>query len=213
MAITSEDRIPQTLSAATTFLLKKTAYLPIDDQDLVAEALFAAARWHHGEIRKNGNPYILHPIQAAGIVAMLHSDIAAIIAALLHDTLENSEVTPQELERSFGKDAKKLVEALTKYAAFSHREYAEKLYIRSQEDGRVAVLKVADCCANLMHHDQLHFSTTKHLEHLQEARELYLAWLVPLPGFPSELGKMLNRIIAASQEDYESRSDKSHAIR
>ena len=206
-----EDRIPQSLNAATVFLLKKIAYLDPDSQDAVAEAMFSAARWHHGEMRKNGHPYILHPLQAAGIVAALHSDTATVMASLLHDTLENSEVTPKELERTFGKDVRQLVEALTKYAAFSHREYAEKLYVRSQVDGRVAVLKVADCCANLMHHDQLHFSAAKHLEHLQEARELYLAWLVPLPGFPAELGRILNRIIAASQIDYETRQDKPHA--
>ena len=211
MVIPLEERIPPTLCAASTFLLRQISYLDLEAQDQVAKALFFAARWHYGQLRKAGQSYILHPIQVAGIISVLKADAPSIIAALLHDTLEDSEVTPSEIERKFSKEVRILVEALTKHAAFSHREYAEKVYTRSKEDGRVAVVKVADTCANLMRHDQLLFSATKHLEHVHEARELYLAWLVPLPGFPAELARMLNRLIAESQQDYDTRPDKLHA--
>lgn len=210
MAKPLEDRLSENLVPATQFLLSQIGFLEPENQERITEALFAAAAFHDGQYRKGGKIYLIHPIQVASIVASLHCDSETIIAALLHDVVEDTHGKPRELERRFGQEVRLLVEALTKHAAFSHREYAEKLYLRSQEDGRIAIIKVADCCANLMKHSQNIFPPIKHLEHITEATDLYQAWLVSLPGFPIDLRRMLDRIIKASILDYETRPDSIH---
>src|SRR3990172_4710963 len=89
-------------------------YLPPARLKLVEEAYQFAEAAHEGQLRKSGEPYIVHPLDAAMTVADLQLDAAAIAAALLHDVQEDCAVPNQELKRLFGADVAKLVDGVTK---------------------------------------------------------------------------------------------------
>src|SRR3970040_315974 len=81
---------------------------------LIEDAYGFAAECHDGQLRKSGDPYIVHPIDAALTIAGLNLDGAAIAAALLHDVVEDCGVPNQEIVRRFGEDVARLVEGVTK---------------------------------------------------------------------------------------------------
>src|SRR5580765_7509125 len=91
-----------------------SAYLPAEQGARVREAYFTGARAHAGQTRKSGEPYITHPVAVAGILADLGMDAETIIAAILHDTLEDTLLSRAELEAEFGSTVSALVEGVTK---------------------------------------------------------------------------------------------------
>ena len=86
------------------------AYSPGADLSLVEKAYVFSEKAHQGQIRRSGDPYILHPLGVAVILAELHLDHATIITALLHDTVEDTEVTLVDIEREFNATVAKLVD-------------------------------------------------------------------------------------------------------
>src|ERR1051326_5241074 len=95
-------------------LLPKAAYLPEADRDVLRRAFELAQRAHEGQFRLSGEPYIEHPVAVAGVLAELHLDADTLAAALLHDTVEDTAVTLDDLGQQFGPTVARLVEGVTK---------------------------------------------------------------------------------------------------
>ena len=108
-------------------LLPKVSYLPDADQEMVARAHEVAELAHRGQARLSGEPYIEHPLAVAGLLADLRLDADTLAAAILHDTVEDTEVTRDDLERDFGAEVAKLVDGVTKLG---------KIHVRTQEQAR-----------------------------------------------------------------------------
>ncbi|WP_334075653.1 MULTISPECIES: bifunctional (p)ppGpp synthetase/guanosine-3',5'-bis(diphosphate) 3'-pyrophosphohydrolase [Paenibacillus] len=137
-------------------LEKASAYIKEPDLERVREAYDFAEQAHHGQVRKSGEPYILHPLAVAEIVVSMQMDILSIIAALLHDVVEDTTVSLKEIEENFGKDCALLVDGLTKLERIKFRSKEEqqnenyrKMFIAMAQDIRVIVIKLADRLHNM----------------------------------------------------------------
>jgi GTP pyrophosphokinase len=131
-------------------------YNPNTDEALLNRAYVYAMKAHGAQLRASGLPYISHPIEVAAILADLKLDDATIVAALLHDTIEDTGATRAEITRKFGKDIGQLVEGLTKIKKLDlvskRAEQAEnlrKLLLAIAEDVRVLLVKLADRLHNM----------------------------------------------------------------
>jgi GTP diphosphokinase / guanosine-3',5'-bis(diphosphate) 3'-diphosphatase len=132
------------------------AYKPDVDRELVTRAFDYAARAHDGQLRRSGQEFIYHPWGAAKILAGLQLDEATLAAALLHDVVEDTDVTLDEIRAEFGDEIAQLVDGVTKLTRvqFQSREQAEaenyrKLIVAMAEDVRVILIKLADRLHNL----------------------------------------------------------------
>jgi GTP pyrophosphokinase len=128
------------------------------DEDLLRHAYVFAANRHRGQTRRSGEAYFNHPLTVAWMLAEMELDEIAIAAGLLHDLLEDTDTTAEELEIEFGPDVTRLVEALTKLSdfesSFSSREATEaenfrRLLLASMDDVRVILIKLADRLHNM----------------------------------------------------------------
>ncbi|NJK37832.1 MAG: bifunctional (p)ppGpp synthetase/guanosine-3',5'-bis(diphosphate) 3'-pyrophosphohydrolase [Oscillatoriales cyanobacterium RM2_1_1] len=126
------------------------------DNDLVIRAFQFAYQLHRGQHRKSGEPYINHPIAVAGLLRYLGSDNAMIAAGFLHDVIEDTDVTPEELEQHFGAEVRHLVEAVTKLSKFNFSSKKERqaenfrrMFLAMAKDIRVIVVKLADRLHNM----------------------------------------------------------------
>jgi guanosine-3',5'-bis(diphosphate) 3'-pyrophosphohydrolase len=131
-------------------------YNPKTDEALLNRAYVYAMKAHGVQKRASGAPYISHPIEVAGILTDLKLDDSTIVAALLHDTIEDTDVTRAEIEKTFGKDIADLVEGLTKIKKLDlvskRAEQAEnlrKLLLAVADDVRVLLVKLADRLHNM----------------------------------------------------------------
>jgi len=133
-------------------------YRPELDEDLLRHAYVFAANRHQGQVRRSGEAYFTHPLTVAWILAEMELDEVAIAAGLLHDILEDTDTTAEELEIEFGPEVTRLVVALTKLSdyesSFSSREATEaenfrRLLLASMDDVRVIVVKLADRLHNM----------------------------------------------------------------
>ena len=111
---------------------------------------------HQGQIRRSGEPYISHPIGVAAILAQLNLDYATIATGLLHDTVEDTGVTLEELEKKFGKTISELVDGVTKISQIKFRnthekqgENIRKMIVAMGQDVRVVLVKLADRLHNM----------------------------------------------------------------
>ena len=145
------------------------SYLPEDKVALVEKAYEYAAKCHQGQTRMSGGPYIEHPVQSALFLAQLHLDVATIVAALLHDVIEDCGVTYEKLKDGFGEDVAKLVDGVTKLTRMDLRfvssegperagatqedslqaESLRKMLVAMAEDIRVVLIKLADRLHNM----------------------------------------------------------------
>ncbi|MBC7174519.1 MAG: bifunctional (p)ppGpp synthetase/guanosine-3',5'-bis(diphosphate) 3'-pyrophosphohydrolase, partial [Polyangiaceae bacterium] len=98
----------------TDILDKVKGYHPKADTDLINKAYVYAARMHDGQLRKSGDPYFVHPVSVANIIADLHLDASSVCAALLHDVVEDCEVSNDEITKIFGTEVAFLVDGVTK---------------------------------------------------------------------------------------------------
>lgn len=129
---------------------------PRIDTEVVTRAYEVARARHAGQSRKSGAPYIVHPVAVAEIVANLGLDTTAIVAALLHDVVEDTEMTLAEVEAQFGPDVASITDGLTKLdrIGFASREAAQaetirKMVIAMARDIRVLLVKLADRLHNM----------------------------------------------------------------
>jgi GTP pyrophosphokinase/guanosine-3',5'-bis(diphosphate) 3'-pyrophosphohydrolase len=137
-------------------LLERLGYLPKAERELVREAYKFADEAHLGQYRASGQPYITHPIAVAAVCAEWKLDVQAVMAALLHDTIEDQGVTKVELIAKFGAPAADLVDGLTKLdkLQFSTREESQaesfrKMLLAMARDVRVILIKLADRLHNM----------------------------------------------------------------
>ena len=106
--------VNQTVRDIDQLLDRVKSYNAEADLNIVRKAYEFSAKVHEGQRRRSGEPYLQHPIAVAGVLTSLRTDVTAIVAALLHDTLEDTVATPEELESEFGKDVVHLVDGVTK---------------------------------------------------------------------------------------------------
>src|SRR6478609_8632575 len=99
-------------------LQRVAAYHPDPDLDIIKKAYVYSAKVHQGQVRKSGEPYLIHPLAVAGILSDLKLDEASIITGLLHDTIEDTLATPAELKELFGDEVAQLVDGVTKLSQF-----------------------------------------------------------------------------------------------
>lgn len=137
-------------------LEKASAYIKEPDLLRIREAYEFAEQAHHGQVRKSGEPYILHPLAVADIVVNMQMDTLSIIAALLHDVVEDTTVSLDEIRERFGDTCAMLVDGLTKLERIQFRSKEEqqnenyrKMFIAMARDIRVIVIKLADRLHNM----------------------------------------------------------------
>ncbi len=133
-----------------------TRYNPSADENLLNKAYVYAMQKHGTQRRANGDPYFSHPLEVAGILTDLKLDDATIAAALLHDTIEDTDATRSEIDAAFGEDIGRLVEGLTKIQRLdlvskkaAQAENLRKLLLAISEDVRVLLVKLADRLHNM----------------------------------------------------------------
>ena len=131
-------------------------HMPGADMALIDQAVEYANAKHQYQKRKDGSPYIIHPLAVAQIVAEIGLDQDAILGALLHDCIEDTDASHEEIERLFGSTVAELVEGVTKLtrANFSTSEQAQmenlrKMFMAMSKDIRVVLIKIADRLHNM----------------------------------------------------------------
>ncbi|WP_017324388.1 bifunctional (p)ppGpp synthetase/guanosine-3',5'-bis(diphosphate) 3'-pyrophosphohydrolase [Synechococcus sp. PCC 7336] len=145
-------------------------YSPEDIQ-LICRAFSFARDLHEGQTRKSGEPYIIHPIQVAGLLWNLGGDAAMVASGFLHDVVEDTEVSLDEIEQHFGLEVRDLVDGVTKLSKFNFSSRTEqqaenfrRMFLAMAQDIRVIVVKLAD---------RLHNMRT--LEHLPSEKQQRIA--------------------------------------
>jgi GTP diphosphokinase / guanosine-3',5'-bis(diphosphate) 3'-diphosphatase len=149
-----------------------------EDLDFAHRAYDFAYKSHDGQMRKSEDPYIIHPVEVACILADINCDIETICSCLLHDVLEDCNVKPKEIEDLFGTDVRRIVEGVTKLGKFSFSSKEErqaenfrKLLVAMAEDVRVVLVKLADRLHNMRTLD--HMAPHKQAEKAKETLEIY----------------------------------------
>jgi GTP pyrophosphokinase len=132
------------------------SYDPTADEDVINRAYVYAMKMHGSQLRASGDPYFSHPIEVAGILTDLKLDDSSIVTALLHDVVEDTDATLEDIERMFGKDIGRLVDGVTKLGRLElqseqtkHAENFRKLVVAMSEDIRVLLVKLADRLHNM----------------------------------------------------------------
>ena len=154
------------------------AYTPnLDAQRLYSAFTFADGA-HHGQLRKSGEPYIIHPLAVAEIVADLGLDVDSVIAALLHDCIEDTASTHEEIAKKFGEPVALLVEGVTKLTKMQYvskeeeqMENLRKMFMAMAQDIRVILIKICDRLHNMRTME--YQSPKKQREKSLETMEIY----------------------------------------
>jgi GTP pyrophosphokinase len=174
---------------------KIESYAPSADTGAVARAYDFAVKYHGTQKRASGEPFYMHPVNVAGILADMKMDVATIVTAILHDTIEDTGATKDQLIDQFGAEVADLVDGVTKISQIDLREeqheQAEnfrKLFLAMARDIRVLLVKLADRLHNMR---TLHFlpSAKKRRRKASETIELYapLAGRIGIQQFKEEL--------------------------
>jgi guanosine-3',5'-bis(diphosphate) 3'-pyrophosphohydrolase len=171
---TLRQQIATNLLTVTRFrdLLKTVAAnRPNDDLEIIKRAYDYSLKQHTGQTRASGEPFLVHPLEVAQVLAEMKLDATAIAAGLLHDAIEDTEATREDIKKEFGEVVAKLVEGVTKidridFASKEERqaENVRKMVLAMVDDIRVVLIKLAD---------RLHNMRT--LEHLQPERQLQIS--------------------------------------
>jgi guanosine-3',5'-bis(diphosphate) 3'-pyrophosphohydrolase len=137
-------------------LLSKASYLREEEREVLCRAYTVAESAHQGQSRLSGEPYVTHPVAVAEILADLGLDSDTLVAALLHDTVEDTEVTREQLSEQFGSHVAKLVDGVTKLGKIhvhtreqAQAENIRKMLIAMAEDIRVVLIKLGDRLHNM----------------------------------------------------------------
>ncbi len=135
---------------------KVSKYAPGADLDLIERAYIVSARCHAGQKRRSGEPYLVHPLAVADILADLKLDVDCIAVGLLHDVIEDTLITREEVAKEFGEDIANMVDGLSKISKimFKSREEAQaesfrKMVFAMARDIRVVLVKLADRAHNM----------------------------------------------------------------
>ncbi len=168
----------ETVTDIDRLLERLLSYQPDADVGMVRKAYAFSVKAHEGQTRHSGEPYVKHPIAVAGVLTSLKTDVTAIVAGLLHDTLEDTVATADELQREFGKEVVHLVDGVTKIGKITFRSSEEKqaenfrkMVLSMADDIRVVIIKLADRLHNMRTLE--HLKESKRQEIAQETLEIY----------------------------------------
>jgi GTP diphosphokinase / guanosine-3',5'-bis(diphosphate) 3'-diphosphatase len=163
----------------TDILDKIQEYRPEDDLDIIERAYIYSARAHEGQVRLSGEPYLSHPLEVANILADMKMDIESIAAGLLHDVLEDTSTTKEDIEKMFGNGVARIVSGVTKISilqsntkAARQAESLRKMILAMADDIRVILIKLADRLHN-MRTLKYHKSDEKRADIAQETLDIY----------------------------------------
>ena len=144
------------MEALKSGLLRATAYLPDHERARVASAFDVAEQAHRGDVRRSGEPFITHPVAVAELLAEMLLDADAVIAGLLHDTVEDTTLTFEEVETGFGAAVRRIVEGETKISKLAVRAYEDEqaenlrqMLLAMVGDVRIILVKLADRLHNM----------------------------------------------------------------
>jgi len=144
------------------------AYQPTADGELIKRAFDYSYKMHEGQMRKSGDPYIIHPVSVAGIITELRLDTASVCAGLLHDVVEDTLASSKDIEKHFGYEIASLVDGVTKLSKINftskedrQAENFRKMVVAMARDIRVLLVKLCDRIDNMR--------TLEHMSH--EAQE------------------------------------------
>jgi GTP diphosphokinase / guanosine-3',5'-bis(diphosphate) 3'-diphosphatase len=177
-------------------------YSPNADVDLIRKAYVFSAKVHIGQVRLSGEPYLIHPLEVAGILTQMKLDAASVSTGLLHDTVEDTLTTIKDIQDNFGEEVANLVDGLTKISRISLRSPEEgqaenfrKMILAMVKDIRVVLIKLADRVHN-MRTLQYH-SSEKQAEIAQETLDIYapIANRLGIDWIKSELQDMAFRYL------------------
>lgn len=175
-------------------LERLTSYNPHADTDLLRKAYVFSAKVHLGQVRLSGEPYLNHPLEVAGILTQLKLDVASLATGLLHDTVEDTLTTLEEIRKNFGEEIAQLVGGLTKISQIPVRSFEEgqaenfrKMILAMVKDIRVILVKLADRLHNMR--TLKYHSAEKRVEIAQETLDIYapLAHRLGIDWIKSEL--------------------------
>ena len=169
------DKIPANLAE---FVIKIESYNANIDIDLIKRAYEFAEKAHSGQMRSSGHQYIDHCIEVAFFLAELHMDSATIAAGMVHDVVEDTSVTLEDIRQVFGDEVAELVDGVTKIGAMRFNsieeqqvEYFRKMLLSMAKDIRVIVIKLADRLHNMRTLE--HLPKEKRHRIAQETRDVY----------------------------------------
>lgn len=157
---------------------KVQPYLPPDQMEMIEKAYIFSASVHQGQIRLSGEPYLTHPMEVCGILADMKLDTATLVTGLLHDTVEDTLTTLEQIEEYFGKEVAFLVDGMTKIGkiTFGSKEKRQaenyrKMILAMSTDIRILLVKLADRVHNMR---TMEFqSPEKQVQISQETLDLY----------------------------------------
>ncbi|MFO7665467.1 MAG: bifunctional (p)ppGpp synthetase/guanosine-3',5'-bis(diphosphate) 3'-pyrophosphohydrolase [Desulfobacterales bacterium] len=163
----------------TDIIDKITANNPDADHDIIDRAYIYSARVHEGQTRLSGEPYLSHPLEVAGILADMKLDAVSIAAGLLHDVIEDTRATPEEIKALFGQEILHIVSGVTKLGKLPFEgsqearqaESIRRMFLAMADDIRVILIKLADRLHNMR---TLQFqSDGKRIKIAQETMDIY----------------------------------------
>src|SRR5271170_4589262 len=177
-------------------------YQPSVDPDLIQRAYDYSYRMHAGQKRKSGQPYVVHPVSVAGIIADLRLDAASVCAGLLHDVVEDTLATTDDITKEFGVEVSELVDGVTKLSKINftskedrQAENFRKMVVAMARDIRVLLIKLCDRVDNMR---TLEFMSKEAQERIaRETIEIYapLANRLGIQSFKSELEDLSFRFL------------------
>jgi len=215
-------------------LLPTVSYLGTENVCKIYRALRVAYRAHRGQMRKSGDPYIIHPVEVALLLSGLKMDSETIMAGLLHDTVEDTDLTFAQVEGIFGQVVRSIVEGETKVSklpklAFSdyadeQAENLRQMFVAMTDDYRIIIVKLADRLHNMR--TLRHMKPEKQIKISRETLDIFapLAHRMGIWQFKSELEdiafmylypqeyKSLNRKLRLHQSKFRETLDKSQEI-
>ncbi|HEX8895288.1 MAG TPA: bifunctional (p)ppGpp synthetase/guanosine-3',5'-bis(diphosphate) 3'-pyrophosphohydrolase, partial [Terriglobales bacterium] len=167
-----------TVTKFRDLLRKIRNYRPNDDLTLVKKAYDFSLRHHQGQTRASGEPYLVHPLEVAMVLAEMRLDTTAIAAGLLHDAVEDTTVTVDDIRTEFGEQVAHIVEGVTKISKieFASREEAQaesvrKMVLAMVDDIRVVMIKLADRLHNMR--TLGHLRPERQIKIARETQEIY----------------------------------------
>ncbi len=201
---------------------KVQAYHPTADVDLIRKAYAFSARVHEGQKRLSGEPYLIHPMAVADIIGDLKLDVPSVVGALLHDTVEDTLITLDEVKSTFGSEIAALVDGVTKLSQVNFTSHEEKqaenfrkMVVAMAKDIRVVLIKLADRVHNMR--TLSHLPVEKQILTAQETLDIYaplshrlgIAWIkseledLALKYLHPEIYYQLKRNVAKKKADRE----------
>lgn len=161
-----------------SLLSKIKEYNPNCNVEKITKAYYFAKNEHEGQFRNSGEPYFVHPVAVATILAELYMDDATIIAGLMHDVLEDTDVTFEQMAQEFDEEIAKLVDGVTKLKKIKYQSKQEsqannlrKMVLAMNSDIRVIIIKIADRLHNMRTLEYM--KKAKQLEKAKETIEIY----------------------------------------